>query len=245
MILLTNPKLLFLKPQKVAGTSFEIALSKFADENAILTPIVEEDEKIRLDLGFRGPQNIMISNLERLIMLFNRTHKDKRYPRSLKFWDHISAKLVKQRLDLKVWSESYKISIIRNPYDSTISSYFYQGRGRGRIVYSPEDFENFCFKIRKNHHKRLKNIDKYFIGKHQIIDFYLRYEAIYEDIKKLENKFINLKGLADLFTQIKAKGQYRPHNITMKEIYHKSPCAQKIVAEIYHSEIKIFGYECL
>jgi hypothetical protein len=240
MILLTDPKLLFLKPQKVAGTSFEIALSKFADENAILTPILEEDEKIRLNLGFRGPQNFMLSNFERFTMLFKRTPKDKRYPRRLKFFEHISAKLVRQRLRPDIWSESYKVSIIRNPYDFIVSRYFYQEGGKKKIVYSPDDFENFCFKNKKFN----RNINKYFIGKEQIIDLYLRYETINDDIKKLENKFIQLKGLADLFSQIKSKGQYRPKDITTKEIYSKSPRAQKFVAEKYRFEIETFGYKC-
>lgn len=50
MILLTDPKILFLKPRKVAGTSFEIALSAFANCNDVITPIAEEDEIIRQKL---------------------------------------------------------------------------------------------------------------------------------------------------------------------------------------------------
>ena len=65
-----------------------------------------------------------------------------------------------------------------------------------------------------------------------------------EDIKKLENKFANLKGLADLFSRIKAKGQYRPQSITTKEIYQKCPRAQKFVAKNFCFEIKTFKYEC-
>lgn len=39
MILLRDPAILFLKPHKVAGTSFEIALSQFARPADIVTPI--------------------------------------------------------------------------------------------------------------------------------------------------------------------------------------------------------------
>jgi len=240
MILLTDPKLIFLKPKKCAGTSFEIALSKFADENAILTPILEEDEKIRLSLGFRGAQNFMLSNFEKITMLFKRTPKDIRYPRRLKFFEHMSAKLLRQRLNPDIWSKSYKISIIRNPYDHVVSSYFFHKREK-KIIFSSEDFENFCLKIRTKTFNR--NIRNYFIGKQQIIDFYLRYESINEDIKKLENKFTKLRGLADLFSEIKSKAQYRPKNITNKEIYSKSPKAREFVAKNYQFEIKTFGYQ--
>ena len=38
MIFLKDPNIIFLKPQKVAGTSFEIDLSKFASSSDIITP---------------------------------------------------------------------------------------------------------------------------------------------------------------------------------------------------------------
>ena len=60
MILLHHPPLIFLKPHKVAGTSFEIALSRFAGPHDIITPIGKsgaEGRAIRQRLGFRDAQN--------------------------------------------------------------------------------------------------------------------------------------------------------------------------------------------
>ena len=57
MILLRNHNLLFIKGIKVGGTSFEIALSNFANSNDIITPVGDEDERIRSDLKFKKPQN--------------------------------------------------------------------------------------------------------------------------------------------------------------------------------------------
>lgn len=57
MIFLGKHGLLFLKARKVAGTSFEIALSRFAGPDDIITPIAPDDEEIGRQRGFAGPRN--------------------------------------------------------------------------------------------------------------------------------------------------------------------------------------------
>ena len=46
MIVLHKQKIIALKARKVGGTSFEIALSKFANKDSIITPITLDDEKL-------------------------------------------------------------------------------------------------------------------------------------------------------------------------------------------------------
>ncbi len=50
-------KFIFIKTRKTAGTSLEIALSKFCDSEDMITRIKPMDEKIRKELGFQGPIN--------------------------------------------------------------------------------------------------------------------------------------------------------------------------------------------
>ena len=57
MIINHKYKFIFIKSFKTARTSLEIAVSKFCDNKDIITPIIEEDEKIRKALNYRGPQN--------------------------------------------------------------------------------------------------------------------------------------------------------------------------------------------
>ena len=47
---------IFTKTNKTAGTSLEIALSKYCDEGDVIG-LIGDDEKIRRDLGFRTAQN--------------------------------------------------------------------------------------------------------------------------------------------------------------------------------------------
>jgi len=50
-------RFLFIKGRKVAGTSFEVALSKVCGPNDIITPVTPIDEKARLADGYRHAQN--------------------------------------------------------------------------------------------------------------------------------------------------------------------------------------------
>jgi len=57
MIACPENQFLFVKNKKVAGTSVEIWVSQLCGEEAIITEVGPEDEKIRRRLGYRGPQN--------------------------------------------------------------------------------------------------------------------------------------------------------------------------------------------
>ena len=57
MIISHKLKCIFIKPKKVGGTSFEVALSKYCGDKDIITPISNDDETLRKELGYRGSQN--------------------------------------------------------------------------------------------------------------------------------------------------------------------------------------------
>jgi hypothetical protein len=57
MIISHEHKFIFLKTRKMAGTSIEIALSRFCGDEDIITPINVPDERLRETLCYRGLQN--------------------------------------------------------------------------------------------------------------------------------------------------------------------------------------------
>lgn len=132
MIYLESPRILFIKPRKVAGTSFEIALSKFAKGGDIVTEISPDDEVVREQLGFQGAKNFSYSvkdflSLDKKKLL--KSFYERKMPR--KFYNHISASELKVKLGDAVWDNSTKITIVRNPYERIVSQYYYSIKEEG------------------------------------------------------------------------------------------------------------------
>ena len=88
MIYLKDKKILFLKPIKVAGTSFEIALSKFASTSDIITPLEHiEDAELRRKLRYRDAQNYKMKLRDFTPRDFAKSLYNREIPR--KFFNHI------------------------------------------------------------------------------------------------------------------------------------------------------------
>ena len=60
MLISQRYKFIFIKTMKTAGTSIEVALSKYLGADDVITPIFEEDEPLRAAPGYRGPQNYLV-----------------------------------------------------------------------------------------------------------------------------------------------------------------------------------------
>ena len=121
MILSHQYKFIFLKTSKTAGTSVEIALSKFLGPKDVITPISPEDEVTRRDLGYRGPQNYRSKFWEYsyadLVKLVSKGEWKE------KFYNHISAFQVRGLVGEQVWNTYFTFCIERNPWDRVISHY--------------------------------------------------------------------------------------------------------------------------
>lgn len=242
MILLTQPNLIFLKPRKVAGTSFEIALSKFANEDSIITPISPEDEYTRKALGFRGPQNYQSNHTLSPAGMNHIFHQDNIVSlNERKFWNHIPAANIRLNIGEATWKKFMKISIVRNPFDMAISFYFWELRNQNNYNWSPKSFELWCL---NNSQKLTLNLQQYFIENEAIIDFYIRYEHFKEDILKFETLFGELKGLYQIFETLTAKSKFRPKNAVTENLFKESPRAKNLIYSLCDFEISKFGYLC-
>lgn len=215
MLHLREHGIIFLKSRKVGGTSLEIALSKYANEDDTITPITAEDEELRKSLGFRGPQNFQSG-----------------------LYNHISAVEARAIIGSNLFDEATKISIVRSPFDYMISSYFWEiARGDVDKNLSFEDY------VLNNVHKLIINNQYYQIDGKNVIDHYVRFDKMIEDLRDIEAKFPQLTGLAKEFTQIKAKSQYRPEKASVSEVYKRSPRARRLICQVSFFQIERFGFE--
>ena len=237
MVISHTHKIIFLKARKVAGTSFEIALSKFLGADDVVTPIIPGDEQIRTDRNYVGAQNYLKETKD--IFLHPRWRDVKalrHFRRPNQFFNHISAKEVFRTVSNTLWNEYTKVAIVRNPWDCAIS-YFYHYNGRGADLGT---FEEWCL---TNQFIFGLNAEQYLINDKLIVDKFIRYEAFEEDISSLEGDIPELEGLWDTFKSINAKGGLRVKSgPSVLEIFSHAPKAGALVREAHTFEIEKFGY---
>jgi len=104
MILSHKYKYIFIKSFKTSSSSLEVALSQFCGDQDIITPL-GYDEKIRSnDKKFKNPQN---------------------HNKTTKFWDHMSASEIREKINHKIWNEYFKFVVVRNPFEQIQSAYYW------------------------------------------------------------------------------------------------------------------------
>lgn len=237
MILSHRNRFIFLKTVKTAGTSFEIALAKYCGPDDIITPITESDEELRKKLDHRTAQNYRKPLRE---ILKERRRADlndllqRQWP--LKYWNHMSAEDVKQRVGDDVWREFPKITIVRNPYDRIVSYYFFAARNK-------QSFPSFHDWVMSHLFHLVRNHRVYTLNGELVADHVIRFEEFPADIARLEKSIPGLTGLADTFASIKAKANYRPSRGTVVSMFAGQNELREMVRLVCRYEIQRFNYE--
>ena len=60
-IMIVSHKFIFIKSKKTAGTSMEIALSRYCGDRDIITPIIPETKQELAEMGFKDAQNFKLT----------------------------------------------------------------------------------------------------------------------------------------------------------------------------------------
>lgn len=205
VLYLAKPKLLFLKPRKVAGTSFEIALSVSATTTDIITPISLPDELVRVDQNGQLPVNWSRSaELEAtyvaLVQQFHRLKRSGIVSDELKakrqqikdlvttkghriYYNHIVPAEIKLNFGEAKFAEAFKITITRHPYEQLVSQAFWlhQGKKRRHLPISQIIDEILT--------EPAPNLPYYFDQGEPVCDMYIKMENFQSDVQDLENKF--------------------------------------------------------
>ena len=212
MIISHKFRCIYIKLAKVAGTSFEIALSKYCGADDIIPRPYKKDSVMRRVLGFWSTQNC------------------NRHMKQIKFGDHIEARDIKERIPEDIWDNYLKVATIRCPYDMLISQYYWSQHVSSNTI----DFERYVAKKGRRPFRLIYGLhegeaEQSTGVKKLLTDFLIRYEHLDEDIKELEIR-INCPRLLDTFQSTTKLQNIRPKVGTAAyEMYAKYPAVKKIV----------------
>jgi hypothetical protein len=228
MIVSHKHKFIFFKTNKTAGTSIEIALSKFCGEDDIIPPLIAEDDAKRKELGYPGPQNYIVPFANYDLKQWWRFLGN---PKRAVFRSHMYAHQAKRFLPSKVWQDYYKFGFERNPWDRAVSLYYWIYKEAPRPEFS--DF----LKSKEIYRLRRKGQGLYSIDGKTVVDRLYKFENLNEAMEDIA-EILNLPEVPAL---PHAKGQTRKNKVSYRHMY--SDADIKLIGEIFKNEIEAMGYE--
>ena len=239
MIISHARKFIFVKTAKTAGTSLELALSKYCEPGDILTPLLADEEKERTSRGGLPPQgyekswkSLSVAQRAKRLLLH------RRYP---DFDEHTPAWEIKSKLPADQWESYYKFTIVRHPYDRIVSGYYwsidYMTKHNWPRYYEWEDFDQY---IRYQADHINYNWKYYTLNDNPIVDFAVRFESFEEDLAIVSDRIGLDHNIYDDMKSIRAKSGFRPKSAKATSILkdrHKA-----LIAVLCRREMELYGY---
>ena len=227
MIISHKHKFIFIKTEKTAGTSVEIALSKICGPNDIITPISAKDEEARKELGYLGAQNYNVpfanyGKVDFLKILYRRQR--------INFYNHISANEIRKFIKPEIWDSYYKFAFERNPWDKMISWYYWKG--------GKERYPQLKDMLLSGKAGMIRAFDIYSEWGLPIVDDLFLFEELPQALSTISEKLKLEEPLA--LPQHKAKGGVRKDKRPYQEVI--SDEERDLIAKIFAREIAWGGY---
>lgn len=228
MIISHKYKFIFVKTAKTAGTSVEVFLSKYCDDSDVVTPIIpfEQSHQPRnFSCYFNPIPEIFTHKPHQAVRTFADFFKKK------KFYNHISASLIKSRISRSVWDNYFKFCIERNPWDKTLSHYYFIKNKKDDLSFDkymqrrkfPYNYPYYTDGIR---HKRI------------IVDKVVKYEGLSENLKGV---FSDLGIPFEGFLDVKAKASHRQDKRPYQEVFTDG--YRRIIEDSFRKEIEMHNYK--
>lgn len=233
MIISHENKFIFIKTKKTAGTSLEIALSKYCSSIDTVTPISASDEATRTQLGYVGPTNhkkpLVQYTAKELAIL------GVKFRPALAFYNHISATEIEALVAPRVWQEYSKISIVRNPYDHAVSMYYWaQKHTKSKQTFKDYLMYNPSILVEN---RRITNING-----QSAVDFMVRYENFENDLTELSQHLKLGENLWNEFKNLSSKGGIRPTKARTQTMFADFEEGVELIKILCADDIKKFNY---
>lgn len=216
MIICHEHKFIFIKSPKVAGTSIQVVLEPFCGEDDVVTSM--------------RPYEPSMAHYR---------------PRNDDGWQsHASARHIKSRIPREIWAGYFKFAFERNPWDRTVSNYWFRRWGRGDEAKKMlEIMRKDPVSVFPKWLKRARLITNYpmYTNRQEdiIVDFVGLYERLVEDFAFACER-VGLTGVQDLpFTKV----EYREDRRHYSEYYQGDQELIDIVAKAYEWEIETFNFK--
>lgn len=229
MILSHAHRFIFIKTAKTAGTSIEIALSKFLGPEDVLTPTASRDDADRRIAGGRLPQNyrrtraqFTLLDLPRLVL--------QGVPKA-RFHKHMGAAEIRSLISRQAWDSYFKFCVERNPWERAISLYYW--RKKAGLQESLGEFvaSGALMDLRR------KGWNLYTIDGKIAVDRILRFEDLESELEQVRQRL----GLSGPFALPRAKGNARTDRRHYTEILTAED--RRRIAEMFREEIELMGYD--
>ncbi len=232
MILNHRYQFIFLKTSKTAGTSIEIALSKFCSPGDIVTPVSEIDEDLRAQVGGLPSRVYPAAWWEYGPIDWYKYLKDRKQKK--RFYNHVPARKAQRFLPDDIWNSYFKFCVARNPWDRAISQYFW--RYRHLCEAQRPSLDEF---LSSSHARSLlrKGHQLYTIGGRVQVDRIMRFENLDEDLESVRAHL----GLPERLILPKAKAGHRKDRRHYRDLL--TPHQRDRIARMFRCEIELLGYE--
>ena len=229
MIISHSHRFIFIKSEKTAGTSVEAALSMHCSGDDIVVPIND----------FRH------NRTEQGEFIHHSMNADEEYRR---IGQHVDAATIRRKVTPEVWNGYFKFSMVRNPWERTLSDFFWKWRANPAIKPKKQFYHYLGIPFNEISRQKVLfseflkseefvNNDRFYILDDELcVDFVIRYENLVEDVAEACRK-IDLPQLEIP----RLKTGFR------KKKYHYSAyyddASKEIVANKHHHDIRLFGYD--
>jgi hypothetical protein len=225
MIISHKYQFIFLKTRKTAGTSIELALSRYCGCADVITRMSPEDEAFRQECGGRDPQNVDVPRRHYTLRDWVRLAIRRRpaYP----FAEHGNATMIRQYIGRNTFSNYFKFCVERNPWDKVISYWHYRGGAGGLTLRQ--------FIMSKDLIRR-SDWERYTQDGDVLMDQVIRYEDLRTELTGVCARL----GIPWDSNMPRAKGHFRTDRRPHWEVLEDDERAR--IAEVFSREIAHFGY---
>lgn len=229
MLISHKHRFIFIKTNKTAGTSVEIALSRQMDPADVITPISQRDEVVRREQGGLGPRNYLAPPWDYrrhdLRVLLGQGRLKKR------FYNHIGATEIRRHVDDRVWTGYFKFCIERNPWDRVVSHYYWVCRSEPRPTLREYLASRLPLALKK-HGREL-----YAPGGKPVVDHVCRMEDLDAELAAIQRRL----NLPEPLVLPRVKSGHRVDKRSYRELL--GPEERDIIARLFKDEIDQMGYQ--